>query len=76
MNYDSTDAIFKSIAINQALFEKAYKQCSKTITVVLKRSPKDIWVNQYNKHLLCAWQGNMDIQYVTDAYSVVVYIIS
>ncbi len=41
-----------------------------------KRSPKDVWVNQYNKHLLRAWQGNMDIQYVTDAYSVVVYIIS
>ncbi len=74
--YDSTDAFFESIGINQALFEKAYKQCSKKKTVVLKRSPKDVWVNQYNKHLLRAWQGNMDIQYVTDAYSVVVYIIS
>ncbi len=74
--YDSTEDFFESIGINQALFEKAYKQCSKKKMVVLKRSPKDVWVNQYNKHLLRAWQGNMDIQYVTDAYSVVVYIIS
>ncbi|XP_052393335.1 uncharacterized protein LOC127941915 isoform X1 [Carassius gibelio] len=76
MDYDSTDAFFESIGINQALFEKVYAQCSKKKSVVLKRSPKDVWVNQYNKHLLRAWQGNMDIQYVTDAYSVVVYIIS
>ncbi|XP_073694460.1 uncharacterized protein [Garra rufa] len=76
IHYDSTNAFFESIGINQTLFEKAYKQCSKKKTVVLKRSPKDVWVNQYNKHLLRAWQGNMDIQYVTDAYSVVVYIIS
>ncbi|XP_026114512.1 uncharacterized protein LOC113092934 isoform X2 [Carassius auratus] len=76
MDYDSTDAFFESIGINQAIFEKVYGQCSKKKSIVLKRSPKDVWVNQYNKHLLRAWQGNMDIQYVTDAYSVVVYIIS
>lgn len=76
VNFDSTDAFFQSIGINQAVFEKAYKKCSKKKSVVLKRSPKDVWVNQYNPHLLRAWQGNMDIQYVTDAYSVVVYIIS
>ncbi|XP_067306866.1 uncharacterized protein [Pseudorasbora parva] len=76
VNFDSTDAFFQSIGINQAVFEKAYKRCSKKKSIVLKRNPKDVWVNQYNKHLLRAWQGNMDIQYVTDAYSVVVYIIS
>ncbi len=27
--YDSTEDFFESIGINQALFEKAYKQCSK-----------------------------------------------
>nr|XP_055075157.1 uncharacterized protein LOC129454640 [Misgurnus anguillicaudatus] len=76
VNFVSTDAFFQSIGIDQAVFEKAYKKCSKKKSVVLKRNPKDVWVNQYNKHLIRAWQGNMDIQYVTDAYSVVVYIIS
>lgn len=73
----STDTLqFQFVGINQAVFEKAYKICSKKKNVVLKQSPNDIWVNQYSQHLLRAWQGNMDIQYVTDAYSVVVYIIS
>ncbi|XP_065139046.1 uncharacterized protein [Paramisgurnus dabryanus] len=76
VNFISTDAFFQSIGIDQAVFEKAYKKCSKKKSVVLKRNPNDVWVNQYNKHLIRAWQGNMDIQYVTDAYSVVVYIIS
>ncbi|XP_042609822.1 uncharacterized protein LOC122142829 [Cyprinus carpio] len=64
------------IGINQTMFEKAYNECSKKKSIVLKRNPKDVWINQYNKDLLRAWQGNMDIQYVTDAFSVVVYILS
>ncbi|XP_041961680.1 uncharacterized protein LOC121719960 [Alosa sapidissima] len=76
MNFDTADAFFESLGINQGLFEKAYNICSKKKSIVLKRNPGDIWVNQYNKDLLRAWQGNMDIQYVTDAFSVVVYILS
>ncbi|XP_073688692.1 uncharacterized protein [Garra rufa] len=76
LNFGSVDAFFSSIGINQTMFEKAYNECSKKKSIVLKRNPKDIWVNQYNRDLLRAWQGNMDIQYVTDAFSVVVYILS
>ncbi|XP_052412218.1 uncharacterized protein LOC127957635 [Carassius gibelio] len=76
VNFDSVDAFFSSIGINQTMFEKAYNECSKKKSIVLKRNPKDVWVNQYNRDLLRAWQGNMDIQYVTDAFSVVVYILS
>lgn len=76
MNFDSVDAFFASIGINQTIFEKAYNKCSKKESIVLKRNSKDVWVNQYNRDLLRAWQGNMDIQYVTDAFSVVVYILS
>ncbi|XP_048046234.1 LOW QUALITY PROTEIN: uncharacterized protein LOC125268187 [Megalobrama amblycephala] len=76
MNFDTVDAFFSSIGINQTIFEKAYNRCSKKKSVVLKRNPKDVWVNQYNRDLLRAWQGNMDIQYVTDAFSVVVYILT
>ncbi|XP_026112280.1 LOW QUALITY PROTEIN: uncharacterized protein LOC113091073, partial [Carassius auratus] len=76
VNFDSVDAFFSSIGINQTMFEKAYNECSKKKSIVLKRNPKDVWVNQYNRDLMRAWQGNMDIQYVTDAFSVVVYILS
>ncbi|XP_041957559.1 uncharacterized protein LOC121715728 [Alosa sapidissima] len=71
MHFDTTDAFFESLGIDQGLFEKVYNICSKKKSIVLKRNPGDIWVNQYNTDLLRAWQGNMDIQYVTDAFSVV-----
>ncbi|XP_072239813.1 uncharacterized protein [Leuresthes tenuis] len=76
LNYDTADAFFESLGIHQGLFERAYNICSKKKSIVLKRNPSEIWVNQYNKDLLRAWQGNMDIQFVTDAFSVVVYILS
>jgi len=43
---------------------------------MLRRKPSDIWINQYNPDLLKCWNANMDIQYITDAYSCVMYIIS
>ena len=49
---------------------------TKRNTVVLKRGVNEIYTNQYNKHLLRCWNANMDIQFVLDAYSCVVYIIS
>ena len=76
MDFETTDAFFQSLGIDQGLFERAYNNCVTKKSLVLKQNPADIWVNQYNKDLLRAWQGNMDIQYVTDAYSVVVYILS
>ncbi|XP_061154317.1 uncharacterized protein LOC133167487 isoform X2 [Syngnathus typhle] len=45
-------------------------------SVVLKREPKDCWVNYYNRHLLLAWDGNLDIQYILNAYSCIAYICS
>ncbi|XP_061127516.1 ATP-dependent DNA helicase PIF1-like isoform X3 [Syngnathus typhle] len=45
-------------------------------SVVLKREPKDCWVNNYNRHLLLTWDGNLDIQYIVNAYSCIAYICS
>ena len=44
--------------------------------VVLKRDPHEVWINQYNPHLLRCWDANMDIQFVLDQFSCIVYIIS
>ncbi|KAI4872883.1 hypothetical protein NFI96_009167 [Prochilodus magdalenae] len=75
-NFHSDDDLFASIGINQELFEAAYIRMTKKTTFVLKRKPCDVWVNQYNKELLRCWNANMDIQFVVDAYSCIVYIIS
>ncbi|XP_049618013.1 uncharacterized protein [Syngnathus scovelli] len=55
--------------------ECLYMTASKS-SVVLKRDPKDCWVNNYNRHLLLAWDGNLDIQYILNAYSCIAYICS
>ena len=44
--------------------------------LVLKRSATDVWVNNYNPHLLEAWNGNMDIQPIENAYSCIKYMTS
>lgn len=44
--------------------------------MIFKRDLNECWINPYNKHLLLAWSGNMDIQHVLDAYSCIMYIVS
>ncbi|CAG2237476.1 unnamed protein product [Mytilus edulis] len=68
--------IFKKIGLTQESFETYYRFITNRNTVVLKRQPNEIYTNQYNPHLLRAWDANMDIQYILDAFSCVVYIIS
>ncbi|XP_072565389.1 uncharacterized protein [Paramormyrops kingsleyae] len=75
-NYDSVDSLFSTIGISQEIFEAAYSRITKKTTIVLKRRPCEVWVNQYNRDLLRCWNANMDIQFVVDAYSCIVYIIS
>ncbi|XP_072564692.1 uncharacterized protein, partial [Paramormyrops kingsleyae] len=75
-NYDSVDCLFSTIGISQEIFEAAYSRITKKTTIVLKRRPCEVWVNQYNRDLLRCWNANMDIQFVVDAYSCIVYIIS
>ncbi|RXN36713.1 replicase helicase endonuclease [Labeo rohita] len=44
--------------------------------ILLKRDPKEAWVNGYNPDLLRAWNANMDIQFVLDSFSCVMYMLS
>lgn len=45
-------------------------------TLLLKRAPYEIRINNYNTNLLQAWGANMDIQFVLDAYACAVFILS
>ena len=45
-------------------------------SVILKRQPYEQNVNCYSPAILKAWQANMDIQYVVNAYACVMYIAS
>ena len=45
-------------------------------TIVLKRQPTEMNINNYNPAILKAWKANMDIQYILDAYACVMYVTS
>ncbi|KAF1374343.1 hypothetical protein PFLUV_G00249070 [Perca fluviatilis] len=49
---------------------------NKSSAVILKRDPKDCWVNGYNPHLLEAWNANIDVSYILNAYSCIMYLTS
>ncbi|XP_029933202.1 uncharacterized protein LOC115377530, partial [Myripristis murdjan] len=72
----SVEDLFRSLRINQEIFECAYRRLEKKHKVVYRRGVNEVWVNQYSKQLLKCWNANMDISFVTDAYAVVIYIIS
>ena len=44
--------------------------------VVLKREPRECSINNYNPAVMLAWQANMDIQFVLNAYACVMYVAS
>ncbi|XP_006820870.1 uncharacterized protein LOC100373785 [Saccoglossus kowalevskii] len=76
IEFYTVDDLFNNIGISQDVFERAYSKLTKKTSVVLQRQPNAVWVNQYNKDLLQCWNANIDIQFIVDAYSCIVYIIS
>ena len=44
--------------------------------VVLKREPNECCISNYNPSVMLAWQANMDIQFVMNAYACVMYVAS
>ena len=57
-------------------YMSALKMSSKGNTVLLKRDPDACKINNYNIAVMLAWQANMDIQYVLNAYACVMYVAS
>uniref|UniRef100_UPI00358EA4AB uncharacterized protein n=1 Tax=Myxine glutinosa TaxID=7769 RepID=UPI00358EA4AB len=75
-NVPTVDELFRKVDVTQESFELACAKLTNKASVVLRRTTKDVWINQYNSDLLHCWNANMDIQYVLDAYSCIFYIIS
>ena len=72
----STDELFQQAHVTQDVLEENVCRLASRVSVILKRDPSSIWVNGYNKNLLDTWNANMDIQYVTNAYQCMRYILS
>ncbi|XP_078320120.1 uncharacterized protein LOC144621199 [Crassostrea virginica] len=72
----TTEDIFSAINLTQEEYEEAHKRLAKKRSIVLQRNPDELWINQYNPCLLKCWDANMDIQFVLDPFSCIVYIVS
>ncbi|XP_052276203.1 uncharacterized protein LOC127875286 isoform X2 [Dreissena polymorpha] len=62
--------------MNKEDYLKAVRSSLSSPRVFLKRSLSETRINNYNPILLKCWRANMDLQYVIDAYSCAMYIIS
>lgn len=74
------DITFEDFLKKSGLTEESYllaiRNALKRDTLFLKRAPSEIRINNYNAHLLQAWQANMDIQYVLDPCACATYILT
>ena len=58
----SLDEILNHLKISSDDYHNALTISERGKTVVLKRKPNEMWVNNYNPHFMKAWTANMDIQ--------------
>ena len=49
---------------------------NKGSVVLLKREPNKCMANNYNGSVMLAWQANIDLQYVLNAYACIMYVAS
>ncbi|XP_060756276.1 uncharacterized protein LOC132867382 [Neoarius graeffei] len=75
-SFSSLTELLDRCGLTRKQYRKLFDRAANSNVVVLKRHPNDCWVNQYNPDLLRAWNANMDIQYVVDDYSCIMYMMS
>jgi hypothetical protein len=68
--------VIDSCKLTKTQYQDALKTSSKPLAIHLKRYPSAININNYNKWLLLGWEANMDIQFVSNPYACIQYIVS
>lgn len=75
----SLDELLQRASVSETLYEKALIWISTKNgqpAVLLKRTPAEVNINNYNRHLMLAWQANLDVQFVTNTYACVMHVAS
>ena len=68
------DVFLKELNISYAQYKIALRSSIKKSTVFLKRTCRELMLNQYNRDLFIRHRANMDIQFITDPYGAAVYV--
>ena len=67
------EEILEKANVDSNEYMSALEVSTKGSVVVLKREPNECNINNYNVSVILAWQTNMDLQYVLNAYACVMY---
>ncbi len=72
------DLALSEVLVKAGVSSDQYKSALAVSTKgnVLKREPNECNINNYNVPIMLAWQANMDLQYVLNAYACVMYVAS
>ena len=77
---NDTDLSISDLLDKAHLTESEYVEALETsctgFFVVLQHEPNECCINNYNPAVMLAWQANMDIQFVLNAYACVMYVAS
>ena len=68
------DQLLAQCDLTYSEYERCLHLMTQSNTVILKRDPKDSWVNPFNPYLLEAWNANIDVQFILNYYSLIHYI--
>ena len=60
------EAFLEKVELTESQYIETIRYSLKRPTLLLKRSPSEIRINNYNTNLLKAWRANMDLQFVLD----------
>ncbi|RXN36610.1 replicase helicase endonuclease [Labeo rohita] len=75
-SFDNLSDLLTKCNLSMDDYNNYVEELSTSSVILLKRDPKEAWVNGYNPDLLRAWNANMDIQFVLDSYSCIMYMLS
>jgi len=73
-NQIAIDTIVKRAGVTVEEYYEALSISTRGTVIILKRRINEIYINNYNKEWILAWNGNRDEQICLDYFSVITYI--
>ena len=70
------DQLLQELDVSERHYILAIRSSLNSPTIVLKRSPNELQINNYNPTCLRAWRANMDNSVILDVYACAMYIVS
>ena len=74
VNNETLDDVLGKASVDKSDYVQALEVTNTGSVVLLKREPNEQNINNYNASVMLAWQANMDVQFVLNAYACVMYV--